>query len=395
MEKVRLGDICDILNGYAFKSERYVDNGIRILRITNVQKGFIEDKSPVFYPLRTESDIKNYILYENDLLISLTGNVGRVANLTKEYLPAALNQRVACIRIKDNNKVYKKYVFHMLNSDLFENKCINSAQGVAQKNMSTEWLKNYQINLPDIEEQITISNILDKVQDILNIRKKQIENFNEIIKSRFVEMFGDPQTNSHKWLKAPMGDFMTTLTDFSANGSYEYLDSNVVMYDEPNFALMVRTTDLEKQDFENDVKYIDENAYNILGKSKIFGNEIIMNKIGSAGKVYLMPCLNRPVSLGRNAFMFRFNEHINVIFIYYLLTSEYGTKEIIQHVRGAVTKTITKDATRSVKIIIPPINLQNQFAIFIKQIDKLKFDLQRSLEKVKYLKSSLMNKYFK
>ena len=145
------------------------------------------------------------------------------------------------------------------------------------------------------------------------------------------------------------------------------------MYDKPDYALMVRTTDLERNDFENDVKYIDEKAYNILSKSKVFGNEIIMNKIGSAGKVYLMPTLNRPVSLGRNAFMFRFNSNINVIFLYQLLISEYGTREIQQHVRGAVTKTITKDAARSVKIIVPPLDLQQQFADFVSQVDKSKF----------------------
>lgn len=157
---------------------------------------------------------------------------------------------------------------------------------------------------------------------------------------------------------------------------------------------MVRTTDLERNDFVNEVKYIDENAYNVLSKSKVFGNEIIMNKIGSAGKIYLMPVLNRPVSLGRNAFMFRFNDKINIIFLYFLLISDYGKKEIQQHVRGAVTKTITKDAARSVRIIIPPLNLQTQFADFVKQVDQSKSILQQELDKAQTLFDSLMQEYF-
>ena len=179
-----------------------------------------------------------------------------------------------------------------------------------------------------------------------------------------------------------MSEYLVTLTDFSANGSYETLDSQVIMYDEPNYAYMVRTTDLEKNDFYQNVKYIDENAYNLLAKSKIYGNEIIMNKIGSAGKVYLMPCLNRPVSLGRNAFLMRFNNQVNITYIFYQLTSEYGKKEIGQYVRGAVTKTITKDDVRAVKIIVPPITLQNRFADFVKQIDKSSFVMQKDLEKL-------------
>ena len=186
-------------------------------------------------------------------------------------------------------------------------------------------------------------------------------------------MFGEPKLNDKNWIKAPMGDYMTVLTDFSSNGSYKTLDSTVVMYDEPQYAYMVRTTDLENDDYKNNVKYITKEAYNFLSKSKVYPNDIIMNKIGSAGKVYIMPDVGMPVSLGRNAFLFRYNDDIVPLFIYYLLKSEYGTNEISQYVRGAVTKTITKDDVRKVKIIVPPIELQNKFAMIVEQIDKQKF----------------------
>ena len=147
VQHTQLKDICEILNGYAFKSSKYVDKGIRVIRITNVQKGYIEDDTPQYYPTESEKEIEKYMLQEGDLLMSLTGNVGRVAILKKEMLPAALNQRVACLRLKESSNVYKPYLFHLLNSDFFEKQCIFSAQGIAQKNMSTEWLKKYQIPL--------------------------------------------------------------------------------------------------------------------------------------------------------------------------------------------------------------------------------------------------------
>lgn len=266
--------------------------------------------------------------------------------------------------------------------------------GATRQKLNQATMRKMLIPLPSKEKQLEIVANLDKVTHTIDLCNNILEKLDLLVKSRFVEMFGDIELNPKGWNKALMGDYMTLLTDFSANGSYEYLDSNVIMYDEPNYALMVRTTDLEKNDFENDVKYIDEKAYNILSKSKVYGNEIIMNKIGSAGKVYLMPVLNRPVSLGRNAFMFRYNEEINIIFLYHLLISEYGTKEIQQHVRGAVTKTITKDAARSVKIIIPPIELQNQFASFVEQTDKSKSAVKQVLEKAETLKKALMQEYF-
>ena len=206
-------------------------------------------------------------------------------------------------------------------------------------------------------------------------------------------MFGDPKINDKGFVKANMGDYMTVLTDFSSNGSYKTLDSGVTMYDEPNYAWMVRTTDLETGDMSS-IKYIDEEAYELLSKSKVYGGEIIMNKIGSAGKVYLMPKINMPASLGRNAFMFRYDDRINVRFLFELLTSPYGKAEIQQYVRGAVTKTITKDDARSIVIIVPPKRLQDIFADFVTQTDKSKLAVQKELEKLEILKKSLMQQYF-
>src|SRR5690554_5530392 len=87
-----LGDIAQILNGYAFKSSKYSDSGIRVIRISDVQKGKMSDKDLKFYPLEVTEEIKRYLLEENDLVMSLTGNVGRVAMLSESDLPAGLNQ---------------------------------------------------------------------------------------------------------------------------------------------------------------------------------------------------------------------------------------------------------------------------------------------------------------
>ena len=247
--------------------------------------------------------------------------------------------------------------------------------------------------LPSMDKQIAIVKKLDLISDTIAIYTNQIENLDNLVKARFIEMFGDPQINKKGFTKAPMGEYLSLLTDFSSNGSYKTLDSGVVMYDEPNYAWMVRTTDLESGD-KSSIKYIDENAYELLSKSKIFGGEIIMNKIGSAGKIYIIPKLTMPASLGRNAFMFRYDERINNIFMYYLLTSDYGQREIQQYVRGAVTKTITKDDARAVLIIVPPLELQQRFADFVKQVDKSREAVKKSLEKTQQLYDSLMQEYF-
>lgn len=170
----KINEICDVLNGYAFKSKHYVDSGIRVIRIANVQNGYISDENPCFYPNSSIDDIEKYILKENDLLISLTGNVGRVALLNKEYLPAALNQRVACIRIKDSG-VNMKYLFYYLNQRKFIDECIKASKGVAQLNLSTKWLENYQLNIPLIEEQ---ERIVAKIEELFSDLDNAVETLN-------------------------------------------------------------------------------------------------------------------------------------------------------------------------------------------------------------------------
>lgn len=156
-KEVKLGDICNILNGYAFKSKEYVEDGIRVIRITNVQRGNIEDNDPKYYDISKIKELKNYMLKENDLLISLTGNVGRVGLLPKKLLPAELNQRVGCLRIKD------------------------------EKNVSTEWLKNYKVSIPNLNEQNRIVNELKKIQRLKKLKEQQLKELNQLIKSQFVE----------------------------------------------------------------------------------------------------------------------------------------------------------------------------------------------------------------
>ena len=384
---MKLTDVCYFQGGSQPPKNQWSDEPregyIRMLQI----RDFTQDNSKVEYVKITNSTKK---CEEKDILIARYGaSIGKILT----GLSGAYN--VAMMKVIIDEKIVdRKFIYNFLKSDVFQNYIKNVGQRAAQAGFNKEELSKININLPTLKEQKNVAKELDKVQEIIDIREKQIEELDELIKSQFVEMFGDPFYNEKHWTKDDMGKYISVLTDFSANASYAVLDSQVKMYDSPNYAYMVRTTDLENNNFVTDVKYIDENAYNLLAKSKVYGNEIIMCKIGSAGKCYLMPNLNKPVSLGRNAFLFRYNNNINPVFIYNLLISDYGQNEISKYVRGAVTKTITKDDARKIKIIIPPIELQNKFAEFVKQIDKQKLEIQKSLEETKKLQESLMNKYF-
>lgn len=205
----KLGEICELLNGFAFKSSNYVQSGLRVIRITNVKKGYVIDEEPQFYPLETQEELKKYILKKGDLLISLTGNVGRVGILSEELLPAALNQRVGCLRVKDKNRVSLQYLFHLLNTNSFEKDCINSSKGIAQKNMSTEWLKEYEINLPPLATQHAIvSRIetlfaeLDKAVQHLRTARQQLKTYRQAVLNHWLN------NDDGKWEMVKLGEVL-------------------------------------------------------------------------------------------------------------------------------------------------------------------------------------------
>lgn len=205
-----LGEICDLLNGFAFKSNMYVNEGIRVIRIANVQKGYIEDSAPAFYPFSYEDELSRYMLQEGDLLMSLTGNVGRVGILNKEMLPAALNQRVACIRLKKKD-VLLKYLFHYFNSDYFEKMCIASSHGAAQLNMSTVWLAKHSIPVPPLSEQERIVALLDdqfaKIDALKANAASQLQAAKDLFQSALKEML----TPKEGWERKTLEEISTDM----------------------------------------------------------------------------------------------------------------------------------------------------------------------------------------
>ncbi len=154
-----------------------------------------------------------------------------------------------------------------------------------------------------------------------------------------------------------LGDIISVLTDYHSNGSYEILRGNVQLSENPDYAFMVRAIDLEKNNFEDDVRYVSEHAYNFLQKTKLYGEEIIIDKIGNAGRVFLMPNLNKPVTLGMNLFMVRLKSGYDPVYVYTFLISKYGKALIYQRITGTVPTSIDKESVRGISIPIPPDDL--------------------------------------
>lgn len=185
-----LKEFVRIKNGFAFDSSLYEEKGIRVVRITNVQKGVIVDDNPKYYPYSTENELKNYLLNAGDILISLTGNVGRVGRITQELLPAYLNQRV-CSITSASNRLDEDFLYWLLNSDNFESFAIAESSGIAQKNLSTKSIEKYQIPLPPLSVQQEIVEELESYQKNIDEAKKEIILQEQKIKDRIEKIYSD------------------------------------------------------------------------------------------------------------------------------------------------------------------------------------------------------------
>ena len=367
MKKVKLGEVCEILNGFAFKSLLYVNEGIRIIRITNVQKGYIEDSDPKYYPIEYRNSIEKYILKENDLLMSLTGNVGRVGLISKTMLPAALNQRVACLRTIDS-LISKEYVFQFLNSDLFEQSAIRSSNGVAQKNLSTDWLKKVEITYPSVEQQKLITSTLNLIERLICCRKEQNKKLNELVKSRFNEMFGDPVLNEMGWEKHRLSKLTLKIGSGATprGGRESYVNEGIAL---------IRSMNVYDGKFIfKDLAYLTNVQAEKLNNVIVESDDILLNITGaSVSRCCIVPQIILPARVNQHVSIIRCKKHLlSPIFLNQLLiTSEF--KSLLQKIgesSGATRQAITKNQIEELTIPLPPLSLQNEFADFVAQVDK-------------------------
>ena len=381
----KLGELVQVLNGYAFKSSLYENQGIRVLRITNVQKGNIVDDDPKYYPLSLTDEIRNYLLKESDLLMSLTGNVGRVGLLTKEMLPAALNQRVACLRILSNG-LNLGFLFHYLNSDKFEQDAVLSAKGIAQKNMSTEWLKDYKLPLPPISVQQTIVSELDKINELIRLKKEQLKDYDNLAQSIFYEMFGDPVVNEKGWEFKKIGEIGTVERGAGISKKDFVEDGLPCIHYGQLHTILGPTT-------RHHHSCIPES---LLPKYKIaHTNDVIMaitseDVEGSCKSTAWLG--NYDIVIGSDAAILH-HEQDGTFLSYYTMTKAFFNEKS-KYAKGFKVTHISAKEIENIPVYLPPLALQKDFAKRIEVIEQQKENIKSTIQDLETLLASRMQYWF-
>jgi restriction endonuclease S subunit len=162
-----LGDICEFQNGYAFKSSEYVKSGHALIRIKNVQQGEIVPSDDVFVLIPKDGSLNQFVLDAGDILMSLTGYLGRVGRLNETDLPAALNQRVAKVSVKSKAPLIDGFLYRLLDSPWFRDQVEVYGRGAAQQNVGTSDISKIEIPVPPLEEQKQLVSRLDSMKSMM------------------------------------------------------------------------------------------------------------------------------------------------------------------------------------------------------------------------------------
>lgn len=345
----KLGDIATYINGYAFKPKDHGTKGLPIIRIQDLT-GSSNDRGYYAGEYPSKIEINN-----GDVLISWSASLGvYVWNKGK----ALLNQHIFKVKF-DKKDIDKDYFVYAVRFNLTKLKQLT--HGATMKHVVKKDFENVLIPYPSLKRQREIAYVLDKLERNLTQKSQELDKLDELIKARFVEMFGDPICNSQK---RPTVSFI-----------------NVVKL-QRGFDLPVK-----KRNSEGNIPVFGSNG--ILGYHTEFKAQkgIITGRSGTIGQVYREQGKFWPL----NTSLFSINTHgNNIIYLQFLLQMFH----LERFYNGAGVPTLNRNDVHRQKIIDVPVNEQNEFANFVQQVDKSKVAVQKSLEETQTLFDSLMQKYF-
>lgn len=253
-------------------------------------------------------------------------------------------------------------------------------------NRHFKWLKELQIPLPPLEEQKRIADILDKASNLIDLRKQQLEKMDLLIKSKFIDMFGDPVTNPKGWQVQRIEELCEAIFGGGtpSKSHAEYYDGDIPW---------VTSKDMKSILISDSIDHINDKAV-LNSSAKYIPKQSLLMVIRSGILKHTLPLgINtRVVTINQDMKAFIPNANINVWFMFY--TFKMHEKSLLSNVRAVTADNIEFSIIKNLKIPVPPITIQNQFAEFVEQVEKQKVVMQQSLEKMEMNYKALMQEYF-
>ena len=379
MEFIRLGDVATYINGYAFKPEDRGDVGLPIIRIQDLtgnayDLGFYDGE----YPKKIE-------INDGDVLISWSASLGvYVWNRGK----ALLNQHIFKVAF-DKVEIDKNYFVYAVRQKLGE--MASKTHGATMKHIIKKDFDATLIPFPSLEEQELIATNLDKVASIIKARSEELNKLDDLIKARFVELFGDIKTNGHGWKKCTFKDVSTKITD-GEHGTVPRVDEG-----EGYLYFMARNITKDGEIDLSETSYVPQEIHEkIYKRCNPEKDDLLLVCVGATiGKCTLVPEMMGEFSMARSVALIKPNkEMVTSNFLINVLRSESIQNDIDHCSHAAAQAGLYTNMINSLEAFVPPMNLQIEFDSFCEQVDKSKVVIQKALTETQTLFDSLMQKYF-
>ena len=417
---ITLGEICTFLS--RGKSPKYSEE--RKFPIfaqkCNLKEGGISLKQARFLdPSTIDKWEESYKLKTGDILINSTGTgtVGRTRLFDESFLgayPFAVPDSHVSV-VRTSTKIVSEYVYayvSSLSTQLYLEE--NLAGSTNQKELYIGVIERLPLPLPPLAEQQRIVSEIERWSVLIDTIEQGKENLEISIKqakSKILDLAihgklvpQDPNDepasellkrinpkaqitcdNEHSekfpqdWEHILIGDYVETVTDFVANGSFASLRENVKYYNEPNYAILVRTKDFQNN-FKQDLVYTDPHGYEFLAKSNLFGGELIFSNVGSIGKIFIVPELNQKMTLAPNAIMVRIHNDKQQKWLYYLFLSTIGQNLLDSITSATAIGKFNKTDFKKLSIPIPPLAEQQRIVQKIETLFSVLDNIQETLE---------------
>ena len=381
----KLGEICAFQSGGTPSKNKpeYFGGEIPWISTTALNGGKINEADAVAWitpKAIRESAAK--IVPANSIMVGTRVGIGKVAINTVEM---STSQDVISLIGIDKDKWYKPYLCKLLLSkkDYFN----SQARGATIKGIKIDVVANIDVPEIDYATQRKVAATLNKIDTLIVLRKQQLEKLDELIKARFVEMFGDEQAFNKEPLSQNVEEmFIGPFGSSLKNENFVSKENGYCMVYEQKHAIR-KTMDVE-------TRYIDKPKYEELKRFSIHGGDIIVSCRGTIGETYIVP-LNAPLGIMHPSIMkIRVKDSIyNRVFFDFLLQEKLKQHEAQANGSG-VKMAVTASALGKEEFIVPSIPFQNQFAAFVERVDQQKQTVQQSLEKLELMKKALMQEYF-
>ena len=359
MAKYKLGEICEIVSGSTPKTgiAEYWDGNLKW--ITPAE---IDDESYIITDSArklTKLGVKKTGLSSfpsGTVILSSRAPIGKVAIAGCEMYCNQGFKNLIC-----SDRINNRYLYWFLKGNTAY---LNSlGRGATFKEISKKIVSDIEINVPEISQQLAAVDALERVSEIIRLRKNQLQKLDELIKARFVELFGDTVLNPFGWEKA----LLSTVCDVrdGTHDSPSYYETGYPLVTSKNVSSgKINLTDCSLI-CESDFKKINE-------RSKVDTGDIIMPMIGTIGKPVIVDI--EPNFAIKNVALIKFKDSSRVLNAYVraLLMSDYFEDAVLSKVRGGTQKLISLGDIRKLCVLVPPMEKQEQFVMFVNQVDKSK-----------------------